>query len=221
MAKTTTEELAKSLESLYTEGKFQEARELLLEHKMAYPKGHFHYNLGTLYAQEGHLAAGRYHLEKAISENFVNPMALNNLETLKGKLAVQDLSSSENFYDQAIDFSLLVPAGLWLSGTLILFLALWVLVRIKKLVSRAAIEGVAAVALMPLAYSTFYLGPIDYAMTLQEAPIHNGPSKIYLSNKTLPAGSKIIVGRENNGWYLIEHPLNLSGWVYKDTLGLY
>lgn len=221
MTDDNSEGSIKDLENLYTQGKFSQAIDIMLKNKSSFPKGVFHYNLGTLYAKEGSFAAGRYHLEKAIAKNFVNSMSLNNLETVQEKLAVNDISNSASFHDRFVDRSLLLPSEIYLSATLLLALAFMALIKWKKIVAPSARWGLMLLTLVPLAYNQLYLRNINHAIVLQDTQMYDGPSKIYFNTGIVKAGSKIITGKNNNGWYLIQSPLQLSGWVYQDSLGFY
>ena len=207
------------LEKFYTQGKFEAARELLMARKDTLPEGLFHYNLGTLYAREGNLALGRYHLEKALSENFANKMLFNNLKTVKAELNVSDLGESENLSARMIDASLSLPPGIWLTFTLLLLLGLILAVR-KKIVCGVVLPGIFFIlAAIPLLYSQIYLNKMHHAVVLQDAEIYEGPSRIYSSAGVVRGGSKIIVGHSSNKQYLILYPQTLSGWIHRDYLG--
>ena len=207
------------LKNFYTQGNFEGARELLIERKDTLPEGLFHYNLGTLYAREGNLALGRYHLEKALSKNFANRMLFNNLETVKAKLNVLDLSRSGGFSGKMVDASLSLPPGIWLTFTLFLFLGLIFVIK-RKMVQGPILLGVLFVlATTPLVYSQGYLYKMRHAIVLKDAEIHEGPSSIYSGTGVVKGGSKIIVGDSNNKQYFIVYPKTLSGWIHRDDLG--
>ena len=207
------------MKNLYTQGNFEAARKLLIERKDTLPEGLFHYNLGTLYAREGNLALGRYHLEKALSKNFANGMLFNNLETVKVKLNVVDLSRSEGFSGKIIDASLSFPPGIWLTFSLLLLLGLIFAVK-RKMIRGFILPSVFfVVAVAPLVYSQAYLYKMRHAIILKDAEIYEGPSNIYSSTGTVKGGSKIIVGDSNNKQYFIVYPKVLSGWIHGDYLG--
>ena len=207
------------LESLYTRGDFEAARKLLIERQDKFPEGLFHYNLGTLYAREGNLALGRYHLEKALAKNFANKMLFNNLGTVKEELNVLELGRSENLSERVIDGSLSFPPGFWLSLTLSLLLTLIVLVK-KRMLRGIVLLGISLLlALLPFSYSQLYLHRMRYAVVLQDTEIHEGPSHIYSSTGIVRGGSKIVVGKSNNNRYFIAYPRILSGWIHRDYLG--
>ena len=207
------------LKNLYVQGNFEGARKLLMERKENFPEGLFHYNLGTLYAREGNLALGRYHLEKALSENFANRMLFNNLETVKTKLDVLDLGRSESLAGKMVDGSLSLPPGIWLTLSLLLCLGLIFAVKGKMIRGFAWLTVSCILVAAPLVYSRVYLGKMRYAVVLEDAKIYEGPSQIYSSTGVVEGGSKIIVGRSNNKQHFIVYPKMFSGWVHRDSLG--
>ena len=206
-------ELLGKLESLYTKEEYSQARELLLKNKNLFSPGHFHYNIGTLYAKEGHLSAGRFHLEKALGKNYANKMVLNNLAVIKEQLSVGEEAS---FLNQ----SLLIPPALFTSATLVMVLVL--LVAIKRKIISSSVWGLlfAILALAPWSFQKFYLSGVTSAIVLKDAPLHEGPSKIYSRSGEIPAGSKVILGQLYNGHYLVISPPNYSGHIHRDFLGL-
>lgn len=210
-----------SLEKLYTEGKFGECIDIMLANKPSFPEGLFHYNLGTLYAKNDALAAGRYHLEKSISRDFLNSMSVNNLETVKVKLNVNDLSSSENIHDRILDSSLIIPGSIYLSISMILTLVFMAIIKWKKIKSMTVRGMLILMAFIPFGYHQMYLSKVTHAVVLKDAQIYDGPSKIYFNSGVVRAGSKIITSKHNNGWHLIQSPITLSGWIHRDSLGFY
>ena len=207
------------METLYTQGDFEGAKELLLSRKGEFSEGLFHYNLGTLYAQQGNFALGRYHLEKALAKNFANKMLFNNLGTVKEELNVLDLGHSENLSEKMIDASLSLPPGLWLTLTLSLLLGLIFALK-KKMIHGFILPGIfLLLAGAPFLYSQIYLDKVRYAVVLHDAEIYEGPSRIYSSAGSIKAGSKIIVGKSNNNQYFIAYPQVFSGWIHRDHLG--
>ena len=212
-------ESMRKLENLYTQGKFEAARELLLHQKDMFSEGLFHYNLGTLYAREGNFALGRYHLEKALSKNFANKMLFNNLGTVKAELNVLDLGRSEDLSGRMFDASLSLPPGIWLTLTLSLFLGFMIAVR-KKIIRGFILRGTCLlVAMIPFLYGQLCLKKMHHVVVLQDAKVYEGPSLIYANVGIVKGGSKIIVSKSNNDQYFIAYPRTLSGWIERDYLG--
>jgi hypothetical protein len=214
-------ELLKSLETLYLEGKYEQAREQILKNKLEFSEGLFHYNLGTVLSKTGKVAAGRYHFEKAQKAGYVDTKNLNNLEYVKSQLQVNDLSTSDNFGDQAIESLMSIPVSLYLSMTLILFITFVLFIKYKIVSNNIVKILLFVIALSPIALNQLYLNKKSFAVSLQEVKLHEGPSKVYEEKGTVPAGAKFLLGRFDKGWVFIERPLQLSGWVRVEALGIF
>ena len=210
----------KSFEELYIKSDFKGAASYLIQNKQHLDSGIFHYNLGTVYSKLNDLPAARFHLEKAIKEGFVNSSSLNNLNYINQKLQVDDLSTSNNFYDQCINTALSMPASAYLSFSLIIALASVFFLRSKKQLNKMAIACTFALFFLPIGIY-FYLSNVNYAIALKDVPVYEGPSKIFHEKGVVHAGSKIVLGEFKEGWFFIKNPISLSGWVSKDQLGLY
>lgn len=210
-----------NFESLYLQKNYKGAAQYLLANKQQFDSGIFHYNLGTVYSKLGDQAAARYHLEKAIKEGYVNSASLNNLNFVKSQLQIDDLSTSVSLTDKVMNFSLNFPPQAYLSVTLIFVLLTMILIRTRKITSRMVISLALLLALVPIGYSTLYISRVNYAVALKEIPLYEGPSKIFNEKGKIRAGSKIILGEFKDGWFFVEYPLSLAGWVGKDQLGLY
>ena len=221
MEDTSTTLTLKSLESLYLEGKYDEAKSLLLENKTIFTEGAFHYNLGTILGKQELLAASRYHLEKAIKKGYYDSKVQHNLNVVKGHLPADELLKADSIYDLAATKILEAPVSLYLAITLTLISALLLMIRLKLITRLRTIIMATVFSFCPILISYLWLEQISFAITLKDTPLYEGPSKIYSQITTLPAGAKFIVGEANNGWFYIQHPLSRVGWVYKDNLALY
>jgi len=214
-------ELLKSLETLYLDGKYDQAQNLLLKNKLEFNEGLFHYNLGTILSKTGKHAAGRYHFEKAVKSGYVDTNNLNNLEYVKTQLQVSDISNSEEFSDQLLAGLMNIPVSLYLSMTLILIIGFLLMLRFK-LVSNTYLKiSLLIVALCPIALNQTYLKQKNFAVSLKEIKLYEGPSKVYDEKGLVREGSKVLLGRIEKGWVFIERPLDLSGWVKLENLGIF
>jgi hypothetical protein len=183
--------------------------------------GIFHYNLGTVYSKMGDQATARFHLEKAIHEGYINTSSLNNLNYVKSQLQVDDLSTSIEIPDQFINVATALPPSAYHSFTLVLCLIAVVLIRFQKIKKKWVMALAFSLALSPVSFSIFYVKNINYAIALKDLPLYEGPSKIFNEKGQVRAGSKIVLGKFKEGWFYVEFPLSLSGWIKKDQLGLY
>lgn len=218
---TIESSVSSEFESLYLKKDYKAAAQYLLDNKQQMKSGIFHYNLGTVYSKMGDQATARYHLEKAVKDGYVNSAALNNLSFVKSQLSVDDLSTSTSLPDQFINTAINIPNQAYYSMSLILILVSLVLLKTKKMTSKWVMAGALVISLLPAAFFLTYVNNVNYAVTLKEIPLYEGPSKIFIEKGKIRAGSKVILGDFKDGWFFVEFPLSLAGWVNKDQLGLY
>jgi tetratricopeptide (TPR) repeat protein len=210
-----------SFEKLYLEKDYKGAVDYLLKNKQLFNSGIFHYNLGTSYAKLGELSTARYHFEKSIQEGYVNSSSLNNLNYIKIKLGVDDISSSTALPDQAINIATSLPVSAYSLMTLCLLLFAVVMLKFNKLQNKFKMICVFSSTLIPIALYSLYVTHLHPAIAFKDIPLQEGPSKIFVEKGKVRAGSKIIVGDFKDGWYFVKNPESLVGWVSKDQLGQY
>jgi hypothetical protein len=221
MADFNTDEILKSLEELYLKKNYEEASTLLIKNKSDLDTGLFHYNLGTVYAKWGNLAAGRYHVEKSIKSGFVNSASLNNNQFIKEQLAVDDLSTSQSLSDQWMDLTLSLPLGIYILFALVLSVAAAGWKKFGKEVNSYALAALLVIGVAPLAYKVAVIDKVNYAILLEEGALREGPSRIFDQKAALNPGTKVIITKYDNGWYFISNPVHLSGWIERKNLGIY
>jgi len=219
MSDGSTDDNLKSLEQLYIEGNFDSALDGLLSLKSELSPGHFHYNMGTLYAKTGKYAASRYHLEKSISEGHINSKVLNNLSFVKEKIQPDDLNLSP--WGQTLMTLSPFSFYLYLLISLIFVMNLLLAVRFQKLKSPVLIGIFTLLSLFPISFKHFYLNKLNFAIGMEDIQIYEGPSKIYAQTGQIKAGSKVLVRNGGDGWFYIEVPTGHSGWVFKKDLGFF
>jgi hypothetical protein len=220
--KTASAPQSKStFDELYLKKDYKGAAQYLLDNKKQFESGIFHYNLGTVYSKMGDQATARFHLEKAIAEGYINSSSLNNLAFVKSQLQVDDLSTSTSLPDQVVSTMTSIPMAGYFSMTLFLVLIFTLMIRLKKIQKKWIMVVVMLLSLTPVFVSNFYVKNINYAVVLKEVPLYEGPSKIFTEKGKVRAGSKVVLGQLKDGWFYIEFPISLSGWISKDQLGLY
>ncbi|OUR92867.1 hypothetical protein A9Q84_20350 [Halobacteriovorax marinus] len=213
-------ELSKSLETLYLDGKFEKAVDLLLESKSALTDVDFHYNLGVVYAKMGELGPGRYHFELAMKKGYLGSDLINNLNVIKSQIQVADISNSDFLADKVINFLSTFPVGYSVSITLVLVAIFLILMRAQLVKSKLIVALALFISTMPPVLHSYLIADKTFAVSMNELKIFEGPSAIYDVKTTLPAGSKFIMGKSDKGWFYIDHPVELSGWVKKEDVGL-
>lgn len=219
MGNLTTTQILQSLESLYLEGQFQKAVDYLIEHKTSLDEGHFHFNLGTIYGKMEQHAIGRFHLEKAIKKGYINSQSLNNLKAVEGKLLIEDVSNSDSFYERSVSSAMVYPTEIYLLLTLILVFITGMLIRLKVVKSFGAKFSIFAISFIPIIGFYFILSPLQFAISLEDISIMEGPSQIYEEKASLKAGSKIVVDKQSGDWFFIKLPAHKSGWIKRKSLG--
>jgi tetratricopeptide (TPR) repeat protein len=219
--KPLSETTKASFDELYLKKDYKGAAQYLLDNKQRFDSGTFHYNLGTVYSKMGDQATARFHLEKAIQEGYINTSSLNNLAFVKSHLQVDDLSNSTSLPDELINAATTIPMAGYFSLTLILLLIFTLMIRFKKITTKWVMAVVLLIALLPVGFANFYVKDINLAVALGDIPLYEGPSKIFNEKGKVRAGSKIILGQFKEGWFYVEFPISLSGWINKDQLGLY
>ncbi|RPJ75872.1 MAG: SH3 domain-containing protein [Alphaproteobacteria bacterium] len=210
-----------SFEKLYLKKDYKGAVNYLLQNKQRFDSGIFHYNLGTVYSKIGDQPTARFHLEKAIKEGHINSSSLNNLTYVRNQLQVDDLSTSSNFPDQFMNYSLAIPPAVYLSISLLFLLLGISLIKSKKLIKKTSIAIFILLIVLPVSFSNLYLDKINYAVAFKDVPLYEGPSKIFSEKGKVKAGSKIILGEFKEGWFYVKFPISLTGWINKDQLGIY
>ena len=220
MANTSINEISKSLETLYLDGKLEEAVDFILKNKPVLADIDFHYNLGVVYTKLGELGPGRYHFEFAMKKGYLGSDLLNNLNVIKSQIQVADISSSTDYYDQILNAFSSIPVGYSFSITLVLLVTVILLFRIKLLESKVTLIMLAVISLLPIGAHFAFTNGKDFAVSMKEMKIYEGPSAIYDVKQTIPGGSKFILGKSDKGWFYIDYPVEISGWVKKEDLGL-
>ena len=97
MEKVKANEWIENLKKLYVEADYKSVEEKLRQNKKVYTDGVYYYNIGTLHIKKGEIGLGRYGLEKALVHGFQSPQVFHNLDLVREKIQVEDISSSRLF----------------------------------------------------------------------------------------------------------------------------
>lgn len=225
MGNTNTQKTTKSseatFEELYSKQDYKSAINSLLHNKQQFDSGTFHYNLGTTYAKLGDIGAARLHLELAIQKGMYNTETINNLRYVVSKFDGEDITTSSSLIDSSLNFTLNIPKEAYLSMSLFFVLCVLLWIKLKNISNKIVWALCLFVSLIPLIYGFGYLQTINTAISLKEIPVYEGPSKIFQEKGKLKPGAKIVLGELKDGWYFVKYPITLSGWVQRDSLGLY
>ena len=221
MPNTSTNELLKSLQDHYANGKYEAGIDLLVDNRDSFDPAQFHYNLGTFYAKSNNMAAARYNLEKSLLSGAVGTEVYHNLRVVKSQLAVEDISNSPFIKDKLVDKGLTAPGGSFLLLTLVLILLTLLMYKFKVVQKSYVLAIALIISIVPVSIDKLYLGNLTYGVALERVNVYEGPSEIFDSVKSLEPGSKVIIGKIKKGWFFISNPIDASGWIKKDSLALY
>lgn len=221
MINTSTDPILKSLETTFLSGNYDAFHEKIIANKSKFDQKVFYYNIGTLFLKKKNFALARYHLEKSINLGWVGPQVLNNLNESKGQLYYSyNQGDDEIFIDKVFQSTLSLPPSIFLSFTLLLGILslLYFKIKLKKICLSFIL--LCTFSLLPFLGNEFYLKRFKYAIALKDSSIREGPSGIFSEARFLPAGFKIIIERSTNGWFFISSPINYSGWIKKEDIGI-
>lgn len=207
------------LKQLYLEGKYQEAVDKLLEHKDQIDPGLFYFNLGTLQAKAGSVGASRHAFEQAIRLGHDSALLKNNLNYVNSEIS--KLGGNVEFVelrDQFIDFIGGQSIYTFLSISLILLIAFKVTLIKMKMKFKPIFILVVLFSFFPSIIKFSVDKSFRQAIVLKNDVVLTGPSKIFEKKTDVIAGSKVILGKVNSDWYLIESPVELAGWIRAENL---
>ena len=219
MEKVKANEWVEKLKKLYVEADYNGVENELRQNKEAYSDGVYYYNIGTVHIKKGEIGMGRYGLEKALANGFQSPQVFHNLDLVREKIQVEDISSSSFFNYGGIERLKMFSFENYLSFTLLcLIFAVW-LMRFKFLESIVRRTFLILLVCTPLLFQTFYLNKVSFAVVLRKTQVYEGPSKIYSKVLDLEEGSKVLLSQKSGQWYLIASPPQMRGWVQEQVIG--
>jgi len=221
MADTNINKQVKELEQLYLDGKYTELKEKLVKDRDSLSPGVFHYNLGTILAKEGNLAAARYNLEKAKSLGFSHPALIKNLDSVTKKVQVTQYNSEKPLDIKLLEGFVFTSDSLFLLASLLCALFMTILLRMKLIKNRYIFVALLALSTTPFLvkkyhYNTTYMT----AVNIKATKVFEGPSEIYEPIKEIEGGQKVIIGKSFEDWIFVNWPVEYSGWVKRQDLGV-
>lgn len=218
MAKYTTDELFKLAESHYLKNEYDNALTLFLENRdLIESPALWHFNVGTLYLKKDSLGLARFHLEKAKDSFELGRIAQRNIDTIKANDFIIDISKSNELNENIVTTG--VTSSLWEYSLLFLILIVLsiLLYRFRKITKSVLVIGI-LISLIPFLAYYYFDQSYKTAIIINDVAIREGPSKIYEENTVLPAGSKVIYSITKNGWFLIDFPASVKGWVESNNI---
>ena len=128
---------------------------------------------------------------------------------------------SEELSAKAVSTALEMPLQMDLLVACVLVFLVLLAKKLKLYSSKTALAVLLILALLPLGFKGIALYGLKEAVVLKETKIYDGPSQIFSDIRTLPAGVKVLLSTENEGWLFIEYPRHLNGWLKAEEVGVY
>jgi len=220
MTNNNTATALKSVQQHYIKKEYSEAIDDLFKLKDKIDNGLFHYNLGSLYIKEGNLGAARYNLEKSKSLGFKNGIVKKNIEFIQSRPEVVGLQKSDHYFESTLHFITETSTRNISITCLLIAILILSYVIIRKMWHSTRLAVFTLLLLVPVGLKFYSTQVWRQAVILKDANILEGPSKVFEASGKLSSGSKVIISREHMGWYFVRYPMNYSGWVKREMLGL-
>lgn len=214
MEDTTIEDVLKTIQTLHNQKDYEGALRVLKDHRNDLSPGLWHYNMGTLYAEMQNFPQARFHLLMAEGNGYSTKELFQNKEIVETKLDIPRIEKSLTFKDQVIKGSLFASEGILTSLALVCILA-----GIIALWKKAGMKIFAAFVMMAafILGVNYWIKSWDKFITLEQVPIHEGPSAIFKTTEGVPPGVMIIAKRKGE-WMHITYPGRFSGWIREQGL---
>jgi len=217
----STQDILKAAQGYYLKGEFENSLKIIRQNKDNLDSGLFHYDIGSIYLKMNDFGPARYHLEKAKKEGFSYPMAWNNLNYIKLQPGVIDPTQSKDWREYTTANIMDIPFSFYFAFFMVGMCLFLFLLKKKWIENKTLILLYFVLFTTPLIFRYSYENGHNYAVTMRDTRVHEGPSKIYSDFGKISAGSRVVVGRFYDNWYYIVSPSERSGWVQKSDLGFY
>ena len=204
----------KAFQNLYDKKDYRQALNLLTSDGVNLTPELFHYNLGITLFQMGRLPEARFHFLMAEENGFQGDSLTNNQILTEQKLELSNLESPISISDYLIKGASELRHGYYtFLSLIIIFIGL---VLIKKKPSFKKLVLCTILSLLPLGMN-FWVDSWDRRVVIEESPLANGPSSIFLTERKLPPGLMVIVRGDEN-WKKVIFPSRFEGWIASDGL---
>ena len=217
MDDSTLGSLSEELDALYQKKEFGAYIEKLKDHRESIHETVFHYNLGTAYLKLDQLGLGRFHLEKLKKLGVLDGRVNKNLDFARSKIAVAD---SPLLFERGVNVFVGFDFQHHLFITLILLLGsllLWRRFMARSLKLLPLVLVFSSLGMVP----HFLLRDYQSGIVIEEGSLREGPSEAFEEmSAVVPAGTKVIVSRQDGPWRLVRYPRRLSGWILSEKLGI-
>lgn len=201
--------MLKTVEALYTQKDYQGALKLLQENQTKVSSGLWNYNVGTVLGKLGNYPLARFHLLQAEKEGFHTKELILNRELVESRLEISKLEKPSVWTDYVVQGSSFLSQGFLTTISLVLVIAGIVSLFKRssyKTVSLFLVSGAMVLSL------NWWVSSWTKMIVVQPQIIHSGPSAIFPTQESLPAGL-LMVTRQEGEWLEVIYPARFSGWV--------
>lgn len=220
MKSTQASALTQSVMEHYKKLEFADAIKIMLDNKEVFDPGDFHYNLGTLFLKQRNFVGARFHLEKALKVGRLESDAINNLETSKVALGVEEIESQKSFWSKGADTLYSIPVSYFITLGLLIGIVFLIQMKLRKMRDSVAFLMVLGLGFLPFVIKIAFFNQAQFAITFKEVELREGPASVFEVTRTLPQGLKIAIGEKTEGWVMVKSPVEYSGWAPLKDLGV-
>lgn len=205
------ENKANHFQSLIEQKEFSKAKNILLSDKEI-SKPLKAYNLGYIEYIQGNYVDARILLESAKSEGLYSVELIKALDEVKQKLQIVGIEDQSSAFEKAIIESLSYSEDLIFS----LISVFGLIAAVCFYFSRKIIAIIPlAISLVIISYYLIIYNQYQLSFAVNEANIHEGPSRIFEQTQRTLRGMRIVVDKVEGDWSHIKYPEQYSGWAYK------
>lgn len=214
MGNNNISEIVSSLKTLIDTQQWQNALNLLNEHKDQFDSAIYHYNVAVVKVNLAQSSDAMYHFEMAKSLGLQSPELINSINSLKEQLNISYIENSLEFIDLMHQLLFQLPNQFYYSvSILMLILVFW---NFKLIVTRLFKVLLILVSIAPSIFFTSYIKPKEMAIIQANLKVYAGPSRIFDQVQEIPEGAKIIIGNDYNNWKQVIYPQRFKGWIFSD-----
>jgi hypothetical protein len=189
--------------------KFDEALNFLKKEDLDLPIKY--YNMAYTFYEKKEPVKALVYLERAKKEGLFSEEIESAQLKIKSELGINLIESDYSIKDSVFLNSTLIKSDTLLAGAgVLVLLTIFLTHKLNKFLG--AILLVPLIALCSFYYLTMNLNPV---ISLEEASVFRGPSRIFEEVTKVPLGAKVIYSEKNKKWKYIKYPESLRGWVYE------
>lgn len=197
-----------------SQGRYDDARKLWDASRQQVGEYVYWSNLGTLHALREDWPRARHAYEMASVRSWWPGRVSKGLEQTREKLALEE-GAPQDFKERGHALlAQLGPAKVWF---LCLLLLLPVVTGLKARWRWRGWVGLLLAAVFPLAFASWFQTRSASMVVLTAAPLHDGPSPIFRSDRAVPVGAKLVVFPEGD-WARVTYPSEATGWVRRSDV---